>query len=69
MQAERADILAEDGTPIVTLRDVERIGIDKTKVSAQEALTSAATLAEALDVDGANYVAAVRNAGAQAHSA
>ncbi|KGN40937.1 penicillin-binding transpeptidase domain-containing protein [Knoellia aerolata] len=66
VQAERADILAEDGTPIVTLRDVERIGIDKTKVSAQEALTSAAALAEALDIDGANYVAAVRNAGARA---
>ncbi len=66
VQAERADILAAGGEPIVTLRDVERIGIDKTKVDAQDAPTSAAALAEALDIDGANYVAAVKNAGPQA---
>ncbi|MFW5470626.1 penicillin-binding transpeptidase domain-containing protein [Knoellia sp. CPCC 206435] len=66
VQPERADIVAADGTPIVTQRDVERIGIDKTKVEAQEALTSAAALAEALGIDSANYVAAVRNAGPRA---
>ena len=66
VQAERADIVTADGTPIVTLRDVERIGIDKTKVGAQEALTSAAALAEALDIDSAAYVSAVQKAGARA---
>lgn len=63
---ERGDVLAGDGTPIVTDRDVVRFGIDKSQVDAATAQASAQALAEALGVDPTAYVARVTAAGERA---
>lgn len=65
-QPERAQVLGADNQPIVEPRDVYRVGIDKTKASPTEAAASARTLAEAMGINVANFVAAVQNAGARA---
>ncbi len=54
-QGKRGDILAGDGSALMTERDVRRIGIDKTLVSGDAALTSAAKLAKLVDVDRQNF--------------
>ena len=65
-QGKRGDILAGDGSALMTERDVRRIGIDKTEVSGDTALSSAAKLAALVDVNSKNFVTAVKNAGSQA---
>ncbi|SDS22217.1 Cell division protein FtsI/penicillin-binding protein 2 [Friedmanniella luteola] len=60
---ERGEILGEDGDPLVTLRTVVRIGIDKTAVSGAAASRSARELADLVDVDADAYVAKVVKAG------
>jgi cell division protein FtsI/penicillin-binding protein 2 len=63
----RGDILGSGGEePLVTLRPVMRLGIDKTKVPAKEAADSARALAELLDIDATAYVKAVSQAGPKA---
>lgn len=66
LDAPRGDVLAGDGTPVVTLRDVVRYGIDKSQVDAATAQASAQALAEALNLDAAAYVARVAAAGDRA---
>ncbi|MFC7485302.1 penicillin-binding transpeptidase domain-containing protein [Knoellia sp. CPCC 206453] len=65
-QPTRAEILGANNEQIVTPRAVSRIGIDKTKATAAEALSSAPVLAEAVGINSANYVTAVKNAGPKA---
>jgi len=65
-QPVRAGILGAGNQPIVEPRNVFRIGIDKTKVSAAEALATAPTLADALGINAANFATAVKNAGPRA---
>lgn len=65
-QPARAGILGAGKRPIVEPRDVHRVGIDKTKTSAAQALTSARALAVALDLNVDNYVSTVQKAGARA---
>ena len=62
----RGDILGAGGEPLVTLRPVMRLGIDKTKVPADEAADSARALAELLDIDAKAYEKAVKAAGPKA---
>jgi len=62
----RGDVLAGDGTPIVTERDVVRFGIDKSQVDAATAQASGQALAEALGIDPTAYVARVTAAGERA---
>jgi cell division protein FtsI/penicillin-binding protein 2 len=62
----RGDILGVGEDPLVTLRPVMRLGIDKTKVPADEAADSARALAELLDIDVKAYVKAVTQAGPKA---
>ena len=62
----RGDILGSGEEPLVTLRPVLRIGIDKTKVPAEEAAESARDLAELLDIDPTAYAKAVKAAGPKA---
>lgn len=62
----RGDILGAADEPLVTLRSVMRIGIDKTKVPADQAADSARDLAELLDIDSTAYVKAVTQAGPKA---
>ncbi len=63
---ERGEVLGEDGDPLVTLRAVVRIGIDKSALSAAAATASARKLAGLVDVDPGDYVDKVRKAGPEA---
>ena len=60
----RGDILAGDGTPIVTERPVRRFGIDKTKVAQPK--ESAEHLGRLLGIDSQRFAARVEKAGPQA---
>ncbi len=62
----RGDILGARDQPLVTLRPVMRIGIDRTKVPADEAEASARALAKVLDIDPKSYARAVTKAGPKA---
>ena len=63
---ERGEVLGEDGDPLVTLRTVVRLGIDKSAVSGAAAEASARKLAALVDVDAKDYLAKVKAAGPQA---
>lgn len=63
---ERGEVLGQDGEPLVTLRAVVRVGIDKSAVSGAAATRSAQRLARLVDVDADDYLAAVADAGAEA---
>ena len=60
---QRGKILGAGGRPIVQPREVERIGIDKTKVSGARAVASARQLAAVLDIDAADYAKLVKASG------
>lgn len=64
--AERGDILGAGDTPLVTARDVLRVGIDKTKADASQVDGSARALAQLVDIDPDAYAKRVADAGAQA---
>jgi cell division protein FtsI/penicillin-binding protein 2 len=66
LHPERGELLGEDGAPIVEVRAVFRIGIDKSKVSGQTATSSAARLAKLVKIDSKAYVAEVAAAGSSA---
>ena len=56
---ERGEVRGDGGIPIVSLRAVVRIGIDKARVNAEQAKTSAARLARLLRIDSDSYVSTV----------
>lgn len=63
----RGDIVTTDGTPIVTMRDVWNVGIDKTRLDGAAALdASARQLAAALEIDADTYAGRVSSAGERA---
>lgn len=64
--AERAGVVSASGEPIVTARDVVRIGLDKTHVAAAAQDAAARALAQALGMDGGAYTARVAAAGEKA---
>ncbi|WP_156610438.1 penicillin-binding transpeptidase domain-containing protein [Auraticoccus cholistanensis] len=64
--AARADVLGADDEPLVTMRDVERVGLDKSQVRPEQQERSARRLAELLEIDADNFVAAVEANGEQA---
>ncbi|WP_102159430.1 penicillin-binding transpeptidase domain-containing protein [Zhihengliuella halotolerans] len=63
---ERGEILAADGTAIVTDRPVVRVGIDKTRAESNEWENSARELAELVEIDSDSYAARVEAAGEKA---
>ncbi|SDR92507.1 penicillin-binding transpeptidase domain-containing protein [Microlunatus soli] len=65
-QPERGKILDGKGTALMKERAVQRIGIDKSRVSAAMAAKSAASLAKLLDIDAADYAKLVKSAGDKA---
>ncbi|WP_123788496.1 penicillin-binding transpeptidase domain-containing protein [Phytoactinopolyspora halophila] len=69
-QAERADIIGADGEPLVTERDVYRIGVDKTRfdddATEDEMVSVARELAELVGVDGERLAERVRATGERA---
>ncbi len=66
LPAARADIVDRTGDPLLTDRPVWRFGIDKTKVSADQAEESARLLAEAAGLDPEAYAGSVAAAGPKA---
>jgi cell division protein FtsI/penicillin-binding protein 2 len=66
LSAARGELLGAAGASIVRLRDVVRIGIDKTKVSNDAAKSSAARLARLVGIDAKAYSAKVAGAGSAA---
>ncbi len=66
VDAERGELLGADGDPVVSLRPVVRIGIDKAQVSPEQAASSAARLARLVDIGAKSYAARVKAAGAEA---
>jgi hypothetical protein len=62
----RGDILGDGGTPLVTARPVVRLGIDKTKIPADQAEASARALANVVGADSAAYAQRVAKAGPKA---
>lgn len=65
-QPVRADILGAEDQVLVTLRPVMRIGIDRTRVDAEEAPDSARALAALVGIDPDAYAEAVDRAGEKA---
>lgn len=61
--ARRGEITGAGGGVLVTERGVLRLGIDKTKLPADAAASSARSLARLLDIDAAGYERRVRAAG------
>jgi cell division protein FtsI/penicillin-binding protein 2 len=64
--ADRGDILGAGGQPIVTEREVSRVGIDKTQLDDNDPAQSARALAQLVGIDVGPYVKAVKAAGDQA---
>jgi len=64
--AVRAGVVSASGDPIVTDRDVVRVGVDKTRVAAAAQDAAARALAQALGMDGDTYAARVAAAGEKA---
>jgi hypothetical protein len=66
LDPERGELLGEGGDPIVQLRPVVRIGIDKSRVGAGALDSSAGRLARLVKIDPKEYAAKVAAAGPQA---
>jgi hypothetical protein len=66
LDPERGELLGEGGDPIVQLRPVVRIGIDKSRVAAGALGSSARRLARLVKIDPEAYAAKVAGAGPQA---
>jgi len=66
IRPDRGELLGEDGAPIMTLRPVVRIGIDKSQVSTAQATRSASRLAKLVKIDAQAYAKRVQKAGPQA---
>jgi cell division protein FtsI/penicillin-binding protein 2 len=60
---ERGELLGEDGVPIVEVRPVFLIGIDKSKVSGEKAKASAVRLAKVIKINSKAYAKKVGAAG------
>jgi len=65
-QADRADVVASDGTALVTARPVQRVGIDKLRLDGVDPAAAARQLADVVGVDADSYVDRVESAGDQA---
>ncbi len=64
--ADRGDVLGAGGQPIITEREVSRVGVDKTQLGGADPAASARAVAQLVGVDVGPYVKAVKAAGAQA---
>lgn len=64
--ATRGRILGANGAVLMAQVPVLRLGIDKSRVSAEDAVSSAARLADLVGIDKARFVDRVRQAGAKA---
>lgn len=62
----RGDITGANGLKLVTQRPVYRVGVDRSKVPAAGAAAAARQVAQAVDIDVADYVKEVKAAGEKA---
>ncbi len=65
-QPKRADIVGANNTPLVTERAIYQIGIDKGRITPEQAAPAAAALAGLLGIDAGAYAKSVTTAGAKA---
>ena len=66
LDPERGELLGEDGDPIVQLRPVVRIGLDKSELAAEAVDGSVRRLARLVSIDARAYAAKVAAAGPRA---
>jgi cell division protein FtsI/penicillin-binding protein 2 len=66
LDPERGELLGEDGDPIVQLRPVVRIGLDKSELAAGAVDASVRRLARLVGIDAKEYAAKVAAAGPRA---
>ncbi len=66
IKPQRGDILGADDEPLVTLRPVLRVGVDKNGLAPAVAQRSAAQVAALIDIDRADFVEQVRKTGPKA---
>ena len=66
LDPDRGELLGQDGDPIVQLRPVVRIGLDKSELEAGAVDASARRLARLVDIDAKAYAAKVAAAGPRA---
>ncbi len=66
VEAKRGDIVGANSVPLMTPRDTAQVGIDKTKVSADQQAAAATALAQLAGADPAAYAKSVAAAGAKA---
>ena len=66
LDPERGELLGEDGDPIVQLRPVVRIGLDKSELAAEAVDASVRRLARLVSIDAKAYAAEVAAAGPRA---
>jgi cell division protein FtsI/penicillin-binding protein 2 len=64
--ARRGDVTGAGGQALVTYRPVVRIGVDRSQISLEEAVSTAQSLAGLVGIDAPAYVEEVRAAGEQA---
>lgn len=64
-QGPRGEITGADGVVLMGLRDVYRVGLDKAKLTAGQAASSAAALATLLGIDPAGYAKTVAASGSK----
>jgi cell division protein FtsI/penicillin-binding protein 2 len=64
--AKRGDIVGANNTPLMTSRAIVQVGIDKTKLSADQVASSAQALAQVVGVDAGAYTRSVTAAGPKA---
>lgn len=64
-QARRGEITGADGVVLMGLRDVYRVGIDKSKVTPAQAGASAGALAQLMGIDAPAYIKTVEASGAK----
>ena len=66
LDPERGELLGEDGDPIVQLRPVVRIGLDRSQLAAEAVDASVRRLARLVSIDAKAYAAEVAAAGPRA---
>src|SRR4051794_25088509 len=66
VKAKRGDIVGANSVPLMTPRDTAQVGIDKTKVSADQQAAAATALAQLAGADPGAYAKSVASAGAKA---
>ena len=66
VSAKRGDIVGANNTPLMSARAIVQVGIDKTKLTADQVVSAAGALAQVVGVDATAYTRSVTAAGPKA---